>query len=144
MGTILMTHLSSRRGWGRGVLHATLDVFRPIANVLFRVEHQVRRARHVMFSLALAHVVHGAVRLVRMIGYVTVLFLACHRSRWKRNKLSSKLCRIVITRRSSGTGSSEMARTKLGGKRIGFCRKKTNDTKMILSALRRIGEKIFH
>lgn len=60
------------------VLQTALHVLRPVADVLVRVEHQVHRAGHVVLALTLAHVVHRAVALVRVVGDVVVLLLASH------------------------------------------------------------------
>lgn len=65
--------------WCLCVLRAALYVLRPVAHVLVGVEHEVGRTGHVVLTLALAHVVHRAVRLVRVVGDVTVLLLASHR-----------------------------------------------------------------
>lgn len=62
---------------------AALDVLWPITDVLVRVEDEVRGARHVVLSLSLAHVVHGAVGLVGVVGDVAVFFFAGHFVRWK-------------------------------------------------------------
>lgn len=65
---------------------AALDVLRPVANVLVRVEDQVGRAGHVVLAFALAHEVVGAVRLIRMVADVTVLFGADDLVGWERKK----------------------------------------------------------
>jgi hypothetical protein len=51
------------------------DVLGPITDVLLRVEHQIAGTGHVVLPLALAHVVVGAVRLVRVVGNVAVFLL---------------------------------------------------------------------
>ncbi|CAB0011790.1 unnamed protein product, partial [Nesidiocoris tenuis] len=67
-------------GWRRGLrmLRASFNVFRPVAHVFVGVEDEVGRAGHVVFPFAFAHVVHGAVRLIRVVRDVAVLFLAGH------------------------------------------------------------------
>lgn len=65
-------------GWSLRVMLAALDILRPIANILRRIEDQICRARHVMLALPLAHVIVRTVRLVRMVADVAVLFLARH------------------------------------------------------------------
>lgn len=64
--------------WRLGVLQTSLDILGPVAYVLVRVEHQIRRAGHVVLPLTLAHVVVRAVTFVRMVAYVAVLFFARH------------------------------------------------------------------
>lgn len=56
----------------------TFYVLWPIADVLIVVEDQVLRAGHVVLPLAFAHVVHGAVSFVRVVGYVAVFLFAYH------------------------------------------------------------------
>lgn len=67
------------------MLSATLHVLGPVTHVLVGVEDEVGGARHVVLTLALAHVVHGAVRLVRVVRDVAVLLLACHRGRYRQH-----------------------------------------------------------
>jgi hypothetical protein len=80
-------NLSPLGGGGRlGVVHAMFHVLGPVAHVLVGVEHELRRARHVVLALALAHVVHGAVQLVPMVRDVTFLLLAHHGVSWKTHQ----------------------------------------------------------
>lgn len=65
------------------VLQATLDILRPIADILVRIKDQVHRTGHVMLALALAHIVHRAIILVRVIRYMIVFFVARHFVRYK-------------------------------------------------------------
>lgn len=60
------------------MLQTTLDILRPIANVFIGIEDQIYRAGHVMFALALAHIVHRAIILIRMIRYM-IVFLVTNR-----------------------------------------------------------------
>lgn len=60
------------------VMETALDVLRPVANVLVRIEHEINRTGHVMFAFSLAHVVHRAIVLVGMVRYVIVLLVASH------------------------------------------------------------------
>lgn len=64
--------------FGHAELLAAFHVLGPVANALLQVEDKVLRARHVMFALALAHVVHGAVLLVLVVADEAVLLLAHH------------------------------------------------------------------
>lgn len=67
--------LSLSNWWRLRMLQTTLDVLRPIANVLIGIEDQIDRAGHVMLALALAHIVHRAIILIRMIRYVIVFLV---------------------------------------------------------------------
>lgn len=67
------------------MLSATLHVLGPVTHVLVGVEDEVGGARHVVLTLALAHVVHGAVRLVRVVRDVAVLLLARHCGRCRQH-----------------------------------------------------------
>lgn len=58
------------------MLMAALDILRPIADVLVRVEDQVGWAGHVVFAFSFAHEVVGTVALVRMVADVAILFSA--------------------------------------------------------------------
>lgn len=73
--TLLASLLHGRR---LRVLQTTLDILRPVADILVGVEDQIHRTRHVMLALALAHVIHRAVVLVRVVRYMIVLLVAHH------------------------------------------------------------------
>lgn len=60
------------------MLQTALDILRPVADVLVGIEDQIHGTGHVMFALALAHIIHRAVVLVRMVRYVIVLLVAHH------------------------------------------------------------------
>lgn len=65
-------------GWRLRGRVASLDVLGPVADVLLRIEDQVGGTGHVVFPLALAHVVVGAVGPILMVADVSVLFGAGH------------------------------------------------------------------
>lgn len=60
------------------MLYASVNVFRPIANIFIGIKYQIYRAGHVMLPFALTHIVHSAVVLVRMIRYVVVFFITAY------------------------------------------------------------------
>lgn len=68
-------YVSLLNGWRLRMLQTTLDILRPIANVLIGIEDQIHRARHVMLALALTHIVHRAIILIRMIRYMIVFLV---------------------------------------------------------------------
>lgn len=67
------------------VVQTALNVLWPVAYVLVRIEDQINRTRHVMLALALAHVVHRAIVLVRVIRYMIVLLVTRHFVRYKKS-----------------------------------------------------------
>lgn len=77
-------HCSSLlHGRGLRVLQTALDILRPVADILVRIKDQIHRTGHVMFALALAHIVHRAIILVGVIRYMIVFFVALHLVRCK-------------------------------------------------------------
>ena len=70
---------------------AALDVLRPVAHVLVGVKYKIGRAGHVVLALSLAHVVVGAVVLVRVVADVAVLLRARHLVGWmERDRVVSE------------------------------------------------------
>lgn len=80
----LLRHSSSLlHGRRLRMMQTALDILRPVADVLVRIKDQVHRAGHVMLALTLAHIVHRAIILVRMIRYMIVFLVAQHFVRCK-------------------------------------------------------------
>lgn len=73
---MLAVHWGELGSWGLRVLVAALDILRPIADVLVRVEDQVGWAGHVVFAFSFAHEIVGTITLVRMVADVAILFSA--------------------------------------------------------------------
>lgn len=57
------------------MMQTTFDILRPIAYVLIGIKDKIHRTRHVMLALALAHIVHRAIILIRMIRYMIVFLV---------------------------------------------------------------------
>lgn len=75
---IFLLRFSLLNGWRLRVLQTTLDILRPITNIFIGIEDQIHRAGHVMFALALTHIVHRAIILIRMIRYMIVFLVTKH------------------------------------------------------------------
>lgn len=64
--------------WCLRMMLAAFYVLRPVAHVFSRIEDQIRRTRHMMFPLTLAHVIVRTIGFVRVIADVSVFLLARH------------------------------------------------------------------
>lgn len=92
-----VTFLSLLYGRRLRVLQTALDVLRPVANVLVGVEDKIHGTGHVMLAFSLAHVVHRAIVLIRVIRYVIVLLVAQHLIRCeKKATLKGSISRIYL------------------------------------------------
>lgn len=82
------------------MLQTALDILWPVADVLVRIKDQVHRTGHVMLALALAHIVHCAIILVRVIRYMIVFFVARHFVRCKIyfRLILQSFCYLFFTR----------------------------------------------